>query len=116
MNVIEGRAAIVEEVGAGDTALRAYPAAQCATIVAVPDLRNALTEPVAFDELHRQQLVAVIQGMAEIAAMDDDGEGVGVDPDPHGSGVATAADDTVNPPACSLRRLRSQRAGRGAAG
>lgn len=69
VNVIEGRAAIVEEVGAGGTALRDYLAAQFAGIIAAPEFRNVLPGLVAFDELHGQRVAAVMQRMTAMAAM-----------------------------------------------
>ncbi len=69
VNVVEGRAAIVEEVGAGVTALRAYLAAQFAEIIAGPDFRNVLPGLVAFDALHGQRVAAVMQRMSALATM-----------------------------------------------
>ena len=70
VNVVEGRAAIVEEVGAGDTALRDYLAAQFAAIIAMPDFMNVLPGLVAFDELHGQRVEVVMNRILAMAAME----------------------------------------------
>lgn len=69
INVVEGRLSIVEEVGAGGTALRTYLAEQFASIVAAPDFSNVLPGLVVFDELHGQRLDRVRQRIAAIAGM-----------------------------------------------
>ena len=65
-----GRAAIVEEVGAGHTALRDYLAAQFAAIIAMPDFMNVLPGLVAFDELHGQRIEVVMNRILAMAAME----------------------------------------------
>lgn len=70
INVIEGRQAILAEVGAGETALRAYLAQQFASIIAAADFANVLPGLVAYDELYEQRLSRVRQRVAAIAAME----------------------------------------------
>lgn len=70
INVVEGRLSIVEEVGAGGTALRSYLAQQFADIIAAPDFANVLPGLVVFDELHEQRLARVRQRVEAIAAME----------------------------------------------
>lgn len=69
VNVVEGRAPIVEEVGACATALRAYLAAQFVEIIATRDFMNVLPGLVAYDELHLQRVAAVRQRIFAIAAL-----------------------------------------------
>ena len=69
INVVEGRAAIVEEAGASTMALRDYLAAQFARVIAAPDFINVLPGLVAFDELHGQRVALVMQRMSAMAAM-----------------------------------------------
>lgn len=69
VNVIEGRASIVDEVHAASPALRAYLAAQFAAVSAAPGFDKALPGLVAFDELHAQRIGSVRRRMAAIAAM-----------------------------------------------
>jgi predicted nucleotidyltransferase len=70
INVVEGRQFIVEEIGAGGTALRAYLAPQFAAIAAGPDFTNGLPGLVVFDDLYEQRLERVRQRIAAIAAME----------------------------------------------
>ncbi|MBV6423399.1 MAG: hypothetical protein NAOJABEB_01192 [Steroidobacteraceae bacterium] len=69
INVVEGRLAIVEEVGASREALRAYLGSQFAHVTAAADFANVLPGLVAFDELHAQRLERVHQRIAALAAM-----------------------------------------------
>lgn len=69
INVVEGRLSIVEEVGAGGTALRTYLAQQFASIIAAPDFMNVLPGLVVFDDLHGQRLERVRQRIETIAIM-----------------------------------------------
>jgi predicted nucleotidyltransferase len=70
INVVEGRLSIVEEVGAGGTALRTYLARQFASIITAPDYTNVLPGLVAFDDLHWQRIERVRQRIAALAAME----------------------------------------------
>lgn len=70
INVVEGRLSIVEEVGAGGTALRTYLAQQFASIIAAPDYTNVLPGLVAFDDLHSQRVERVRHRIATLAAME----------------------------------------------
>jgi hypothetical protein len=65
--VIEGRQTIVEEVGAGGTAVRTYLAQQFAGIIAGPDFMNVLPGIVAYDELHSERVAAVMNRISAIA-------------------------------------------------
>ena len=67
INVVEGRAAIVDEVRSSGTALRGYLAAQFAGIIAAPGFINVLPGLLAFDELHGQRVTAVVQRMSAMA-------------------------------------------------
>lgn len=69
INVVEGRQFIVEEIGAGETALRLYLARQFANIVAAPDFTNVLPGLVAYDELHSRRVAAVKNRMSAIAGL-----------------------------------------------
>jgi hypothetical protein len=69
INVVEGRQSIVEEVGAGGTALRAYLAQQFAAIIAGPDFTNVLPGLVVFDDLHGQRVAAVMKRILAIASL-----------------------------------------------
>jgi len=69
INVVEGRLSIVEEVDTGETALRAYLAAQFVEIIASPDFMNVLPGLVAYDELHSQRVAAVVKRISAIAAL-----------------------------------------------
>lgn len=69
INVVEGRQSIVEEIGAGKTALRLYLARQFAKLIAVPDFTNLLPGLVAYDELHAQRVAAVKNRMSAIAGL-----------------------------------------------
>ena len=70
INVIEGRQTIVEEVGAGGTAVRTYLAQQFAGIIAGPDFMNVLPGIVAYDELHTQRITRGRQRIDDITVMD----------------------------------------------
>lgn len=70
INVVEGRVSIVEEVGAGGTALRSYLARQFASIIAAPDFTNVLPGLVVYDELYDERLSRVRQRVEAIAAME----------------------------------------------
>jgi predicted nucleotidyltransferase len=70
VNVVEGRLSIVEEVGAGGTALRAYLGGQFAAVMAAADFANVLPGLVTFDELYAQRLERVRQRFAALAAME----------------------------------------------
>lgn len=70
INVVEGRLSIVEEVGAGGTALQSYLAQQFADIIATPDFANVLPGLVVFDELYEQRLARVRQRVEAIATME----------------------------------------------
>jgi hypothetical protein len=65
--LIEGRQTIVEEVGAGGTAVRTYLAQQFAGIIAGPDFMNVLPGIVAYDELHSERVAAVMNRISAIA-------------------------------------------------
>lgn len=67
INVIEGRQTIVEEVGAGGTAVRTYLAQQFAGIIAGPDFMNVLPGIVAYDDLHSARVAAVMNRISAIA-------------------------------------------------
>lgn len=69
INVVEGRLAIAEEVGAGGTALRTYLALQFAEIIAGPDFLNVLPGLVTYDDLHSQRMTAVMKRISAIAAL-----------------------------------------------
>ena len=69
INVVEGRLSIVEEVGAGATALRTYLASQFAEIIITPSFMNVLPGLVAYDELHSQRVTAVTNRISAIAAL-----------------------------------------------
>jgi predicted nucleotidyltransferase len=69
INVVEGRMSILEEVGAGGTALRTYLCKQFTSIIAAPDYTNVLPGLVAFDDLHSQRIKRVSQRVAALAAI-----------------------------------------------
>ena len=69
INVVEGRLSILEEVGAGGTALRTYLAEQFARIIAMPDFDNLLPGLVAYDALHNQRVAAVKDRISAIAGL-----------------------------------------------
>lgn len=69
INVLEGRLSIVEEVGAGGTALRTYLAEQFASTIAAPDFTNVLPGLVAYDELHSRRVAAVMNRISAIAGL-----------------------------------------------
>lgn len=69
INIIEGRAMVVEETAASQAALRAYLASRFAGLVAMPDLMNVLPGLVAQDELHSQRVAHVFKQMSAIAAL-----------------------------------------------
>lgn len=69
INVLEGRLSIVEEVGAGGTALRSYLAQQFASIIAAPDFTNVLPGLVAYDELHSRRVAAVMNRISAIVGL-----------------------------------------------
>ncbi len=69
VNVIEGRAAIIDEVQAASPALRAYLALQFAAVSTAPGFDTALPGLVAFDELLAQRIGSVRRRVAAIAAM-----------------------------------------------
>lgn len=70
INVVEGRLSIVEEVGAGGTALRTYLAQQFADISTRESFMNVLPGLVAFDDLYEQRLARVRRRIAALAAME----------------------------------------------
>ena len=69
INVVEGRLSIVEEVGAGNTAVLDYLARQFVEIIAAPDFMSVLPGLVAKDELHSQRVAAVMKRISAIAAL-----------------------------------------------
>lgn len=69
INVVEGHLSVVEEVGAGGTALKSYLGRQFAEVIAAPDFANVLPGLVVFDELYEQRLERVRQRIAALAAM-----------------------------------------------
>lgn len=70
INVVEGRLSIVEEVGAGGTALRSFLVRQFADIIAMPDFANVLPGLVVYDALYDERLSRVRQRVEAIAAME----------------------------------------------
>lgn len=66
INVVEGRQSIVEEVGAGGTALRSYLTRQFANIIATSDFTNVLPGLVAYDELHSGRVEAIMNKVSVI--------------------------------------------------
>lgn len=70
INVVEGRLSIVEEVGAGETALRSYLAQQFASLIAAQDFTNVLPGLVVYDELYDERLSRVRQRVEAIATME----------------------------------------------
>lgn len=67
INVVEGRASIVNEVGAGGTALRTYLSGQFARIIETPDFTNVLPGLVAYDELHSRRVAVLMSRISAIA-------------------------------------------------
>jgi predicted nucleotidyltransferase len=67
VNVVAGRAAVVEEVRTADVALRDYLTERFAAVIARADFENVLPGLVAHDELHEERVVAVAARIAALA-------------------------------------------------
>ena len=68
INVIEGRSAVVAEIAASVPRLRTYLAMHFAKIIGREDFANILPGLLAYDELHGQRVVSVMQRITTIAA------------------------------------------------
>lgn len=66
INVLEGRAAIVDEVASGAPELRGYLATQFARVSHREEFANILPGLVAYDALHAQRVAAVSERIAAI--------------------------------------------------
>jgi predicted nucleotidyltransferase len=70
INVVEGRAAFIEEVRAAQHELRACLVTQFADLLATRDFFDLLPGLVAHDALHARRLAAVSQRLVALGAMD----------------------------------------------
>ena len=69
INVMEGRSHVVEEIRAAQPHLRSYLSAAFAQVIATESLDDILPGLVAYDELHEQRVLAVLQRIRVIATM-----------------------------------------------
>ena len=70
VNVVEGRAVIVEEIAAAESALRACLAVKFRELSRNPDFANALPGLVAYDELYQSRIHSVRDRTSAIAELD----------------------------------------------
>ena len=70
VNVVEGRAVIVEEIAAAESALRACLAMKFRELSRNPDFANALPGLVAYDELYQSRIHSVRDRTSAIAELD----------------------------------------------
>lgn len=71
VNVVDGRAAIVEEVAAAESGLRAYLAAKFGELTRNPDFFNALPGLVAYDDLYPSRIQTVRNRSLAIAGLEN---------------------------------------------
>jgi len=69
INIIEGRSLVVQEVFAAAPPLASYLATAFAQILQAPTFADILPGLVAYDELHQQRVLAVLQRVRAIASM-----------------------------------------------
>jgi predicted nucleotidyltransferase len=74
INVVEGRAAFVEEVRAAPSVLRKYLARQFADLIATRDFFDLLPGLVAHDALHARRVIEVSQRLTALGAMNTEFE------------------------------------------
>lgn len=70
VNVVEGRAGIVEEIAAAESALRAYLAVKFRELSQNPDFANALPGLVAYDDLYQSRIQTVRDRASAITELD----------------------------------------------
>ena len=70
VNVVEGRAVIVEEIAAAESALRACLAVKFRELSRNPDFANALPGLVAYDDLYQSRIHTVRDRTSAIAELD----------------------------------------------
>ncbi|MBE0621045.1 MAG: hypothetical protein IH605_10665 [Burkholderiales bacterium] len=71
VNVVEGRAGIMEEIAAAEAGLRAYLAAKFRELSRNPDFANALPGLVAYDVLYQSRIQTVRDRTLAIAGLED---------------------------------------------
>ncbi len=69
INVVEGRAAFVEEVRTAQRDMKTYLIGQFSDLLAIPDFLDLLPGLVAHDALHAQRVRAIRQRLMELGAM-----------------------------------------------
>jgi hypothetical protein len=69
INVVEGRAALLEEIAGSEMTMRAYLRDQFAAVLSVPGFMNVLPGLLAYDALYAQRVELVLKRMTAIAAM-----------------------------------------------
>ena len=75
INVVEGRANVVTEVGRASPALRDFLAKEFARVVASGDFVDILPGLVAYDELHEQRVSGVLKRVRALAVLHGRGAG-----------------------------------------
>ena len=69
INVVEGRAGLLEEITGSEMTMREYLRTQFAAVLSVPSFMNVLPGLLAYDALHTQRIEKVMKRMTAIAEM-----------------------------------------------